>query len=180
MCERVWRQLLQKNLLRLKLYIIKRKFKFLEWICHLFHLVKRENVYFIRGFTTHEICIFRFTRWNKWHIHSKNLNILYLFTSTVQGYLISSYYLLLLHIFFWNANYDWACYILQQRSTMLSWPQTRWSNRFQESWDLAWIKLESFPHPSPIQILWLQRWKKQGQLSSSSWKRWVVNDNLLY
>ena len=28
---------------------------------------------------THEICIFRFTRWNKWHIHSKNLNILYLF-----------------------------------------------------------------------------------------------------
>ena len=68
----------KKNLLRLKLYIIKRKFKFLEWICHLFHLVKRENVYFIRGFATHEICIFRFTRWNKWHIHSKNLNILYI------------------------------------------------------------------------------------------------------
>ena len=68
----------KKNLLRFKLYIIKRKFKFLEWICHLFHLVKRENVYFIRGFATREICIFRFTRWNKWHIHSKNLNILYL------------------------------------------------------------------------------------------------------
>ena len=67
-----------KNLARLKVYIIKRKFSFLEWICHAFHLVKRENVYFIRGFATHEICIFRFTRWNKWHIHSKNLNILYL------------------------------------------------------------------------------------------------------
>ena len=67
-----------KNLSRLKVYIIKRKFIFLEWICYLFHLVKRENVYFIRGFATHEICIFHFTRWNKWHIHSKNLNILYL------------------------------------------------------------------------------------------------------
>ena len=66
-----------KNLSRLKVYIIKRKFNFLIWRSHLFHLVKRENVYFIRGFATHEICIFRFTRWNKWHIHSKNLNILY-------------------------------------------------------------------------------------------------------
>ena len=33
---------------------------------------------FLRGFATHEICIFRFTRWNKWHIHSKNPNILYI------------------------------------------------------------------------------------------------------
>ena len=66
----------------------KRIFKFLQWICHLFHRVKRkmhifwvakrENEYFIRCFTTHEICIFRFTRWNKWHIHSKNLNFLFI------------------------------------------------------------------------------------------------------
>ena len=42
MCEHAWRHLLHKNVLRLKLYIIKRKFKFLEWICHLFHLVKRK------------------------------------------------------------------------------------------------------------------------------------------
>ena len=27
-------------------------------MCHLFHLVKRENKYFIRGFATHEICVF--------------------------------------------------------------------------------------------------------------------------
>ena len=78
MCERVWRHLVQKICHPLKLYIIKRKFKFLSWICHLFHLLKRENVYFIRGFATHEICIFCFTRWNKWHIHSKKLNILYI------------------------------------------------------------------------------------------------------
>ena len=44
---------MQKNLSRLKLYIIKRKFNFLDQLCHLFHLVKRENVYFIRGFATH-------------------------------------------------------------------------------------------------------------------------------
>ena len=31
-----------KSLSRLKLYLIKRKFNFLSWICHLFHLVKRE------------------------------------------------------------------------------------------------------------------------------------------
>ena len=40
--------------------------------------MKRENVYFIFGFSTHEICIFRFKRRNKWHIHSKNLNIFYI------------------------------------------------------------------------------------------------------
>ena len=27
-------------------------------MCHLFHLVKRDNVYFIRGFARNEICIF--------------------------------------------------------------------------------------------------------------------------
>ena len=47
-----------KNQSCLILYIIKRKFKFLLLICHLFHLVKRVNVYFIPGFATHEICIF--------------------------------------------------------------------------------------------------------------------------
>ena len=79
----IWRNVRQRmTSLRIKLYIIKRKFKFLEWICHLFHLMKRENEYFMRGFATHEICIFRFTRWNKWHIHSKHLNILYLLNDT--------------------------------------------------------------------------------------------------
>ena len=29
-------------------------------------------------FATHEICIFRFTPRNKWHIHPKNWNILYI------------------------------------------------------------------------------------------------------
>ena len=57
-----------KNQPRLKIYIKKRQFSFLEWKCHLFHHVKRENVYFIRGV---EICIFSFTWWNKWHIHLK-------------------------------------------------------------------------------------------------------------
>ena len=100
MCDRVWRHLVQKNLYCLKLYIIKRKFKFSEWICHLFHLVKRENEYFIRGFATHEICIFRFTRWNKWHIHSKNLNILYIQRNEIQKTLI-------------NIMYIWKSYISQ-------------------------------------------------------------------
>ena len=30
--------------------------------------LEAENVYFIRGFEIHEICILSFTRWNKWHI----------------------------------------------------------------------------------------------------------------
>ena len=34
-----------------------RKCIFHSWR-NLFHLVRRENVYFIRGFGTHEICIF--------------------------------------------------------------------------------------------------------------------------
>ena len=62
---------------------MKRKFKFLEWICNLFFLLKRENVYFIRGFTTHEICNFLITWWNKWHNHSKNLYILYVHVNTM-------------------------------------------------------------------------------------------------
>ena len=41
-----------KNLLHLKWYIIKRKFNFFEFF------VKRENVYFIRGFATHENAFF--------------------------------------------------------------------------------------------------------------------------
>ena len=46
-------------------------------MCHLFHLEKRENEYFIRGFATHEIYIFRFTRWNKWHIEYPLYNTSY-------------------------------------------------------------------------------------------------------
>ena len=34
---------------------------FLNEYAILFHLVKRENEYFNRGFATHEICIFGFT-----------------------------------------------------------------------------------------------------------------------
>ena len=34
-------------------------------------------IYFICGFATHEIIFFHFTRWNKCHIHDKNLNILF-------------------------------------------------------------------------------------------------------
>ena len=72
-----------KKSVTLKIVYNKKKIQnFLSWICNLFHLVKRENVYFICGFATHEISIFRFTRWNKWHIHSKNLNILYVFVTS--------------------------------------------------------------------------------------------------
>ena len=77
----LWFQFLLKNLSGLKLYIIKRRFKFLEWICHLFHQVKRKmHILWVEA--THEICIFLFTQWNKWYIHSKNLNILYIWTWT--------------------------------------------------------------------------------------------------
>ena len=34
-----------KKLSRLHLYLTKRKLKFMEWICHSFHLVKRENIH---------------------------------------------------------------------------------------------------------------------------------------
>ena len=54
----------------------------MSWMCHLFNLVKWENVYFICGFPTHEIRIFSFPRLNiiinlmaySW----QNLNILYI------------------------------------------------------------------------------------------------------
>ena len=48
-------------------------------ISHDVYLMKWKNVYFIRGFATHEIYIFffQFIRWNKNHIHSKNLSLFY-------------------------------------------------------------------------------------------------------
>ena len=42
----------------IKLYIIKKKIQIFVTNMPFFHLVKRENVYFIRGLATHEICIF--------------------------------------------------------------------------------------------------------------------------
>ena len=66
----------EKKLSPLQLYIIKRKFKILSWILHLFQCV----------LATHEIYIFHHS-WNiyfslhmmkKCHIYSKNLNILYI------------------------------------------------------------------------------------------------------
>ena len=82
------------SLLSKVMYIIKRKFKCLSWIWLLFHLVKWKNVYFIRAFGTHEIYIFHFTRWNKSHIHSKHLNILYVFQ--LEG---PSYYMVYLALY---------------------------------------------------------------------------------
>ena len=60
------------------MYIIKKKFKCLSWIWLFFHFVKWKNVHFIRAFGTHEIYIFSLHSWNKSHIHSKHLNILYI------------------------------------------------------------------------------------------------------
>ena len=43
----------------------------------------KKIVYFICGFMAYilEMYIFDFTRWNKSHIHNKNLNIFYLFSA---------------------------------------------------------------------------------------------------
>ena len=62
------------SLLSKVMYIIKRKFKCLSWIWLLFHLLKWKNVYS----ALMKYTCFHFTRWNKSHIHSKHLNILYL------------------------------------------------------------------------------------------------------
>ena len=58
------------------MYIIKRKFKCLEWIWLLFHLAKWKNVYFMSS-ALMKYTFFHFMWWNKSHIHSKHLNILY-------------------------------------------------------------------------------------------------------
>ena len=60
------------SLLSKVMYIIKRKFKCLEWIWLLFHLVKWKNVYFIRAFiSSREVkkCIFHSCRRHEWNIH---------------------------------------------------------------------------------------------------------------
>ena len=68
------------SLLSKVMYIIKRKFKCLSWIWLLFHLVKWKNMYilFVPS-ALMKYTFFHFTRWNKSHIHSKHLNILYIF-----------------------------------------------------------------------------------------------------
>ena len=68
------------SLLSKVMYIIKRKFKCLSWIWLLFHLVKWEKMYisFVPS-ALMKYTFFHVTRWNKSHIHSKHLNILYLF-----------------------------------------------------------------------------------------------------
>ena len=67
------------SLLSKVMYIIKRKFKCLSWIWLLFHLVKWKKCIF-HSCLRHSwnIHFFNFTRWNKSHIHSKHLNILYI------------------------------------------------------------------------------------------------------
>ena len=63
--------------------MIKRKFKFLEWICHLFHLVKRDKVYSLRGFATHEIRIFASLDEINGIVIKKNFNILFVLAKSV-------------------------------------------------------------------------------------------------
>ena len=41
-----------------KLYLTQKKFNFFIWIWHLFRLMKKKNVYFIRDFATHDTNIF--------------------------------------------------------------------------------------------------------------------------
>ena len=67
------------SLLLKVMYIIKRKFKCLSWIWLLFHLMKWKKMYisFVPS-ALMKYTFFHSTRWNKSHIHSKHLNILYI------------------------------------------------------------------------------------------------------
>ena len=58
-CANVYGVIYCKKSVTLKMVYNKKKIHFFGMnYAIFFHLVKRENVYFIRGFATHEICIF--------------------------------------------------------------------------------------------------------------------------
>ena len=101
----IWRNV-RPRMMSFRLKIVYNKKKIQIFVMNMPFISSREARKYI--FATHEICTFRFTRWNKWHIHSKNLNILYILSKKSMR----------ARIFFWDKT-KWHEALTCSRNSLL-------------------------------------------------------------